>query len=204
MPPIFHFTHGRNLPALFAAGELRSHSSAATVADIADVSIKARRTTIVVGCGPGGVVGDYVPFYFAPRSPMLFRLHREHAVGVGEGQRPLIYVVATTEAMVSAGLQCVFSDGNAAHGLTRFSANLAEMGERVDWELMEAVIWTNTSEDGDRRRRRQAEFLVHGAVPLGLVEELAVIDVTVASRVQEVLDEVGSPLGVVVRPDWYF
>jgi hypothetical protein len=204
LPPILHFTHGRNLPAVLAAGELRAHSSAATVADIADASIKARRTTIVVGCGPGGVVGDYVPFYFAPRSPMLFRLHREHAEGEGDGQRPLIYVVATTERMVAAGLQCVFSDGNAAHGLTRFSANLAEMGERVDWELMEAVIWTDTPEDGDRRRRRQAEFLVHGVVPLSLVDELAVIDVTVASRVHELLDQAGSPLPVVVRPDWYF
>src|SRR6266536_1743246 len=98
-----------------------------------------RRTTIEVGCGPGGVVGDYVPFYFAPRSPMLYRLHREHAEGKGDGQRPLIYVVAASERLIAAGLPCVFSDGNAAHRLTRFSANLVEMAERVDWELMEAV-----------------------------------------------------------------
>jgi len=78
---ILHFAHGRNLPTVLAAGELQCHRSAATVVDVADVSIKARRTTIAVGCGPGGVVGDYVPFYFAPRSPMLFRLHREHAGG---------------------------------------------------------------------------------------------------------------------------
>jgi len=78
------------------------------------------------------------------------------------------------------------------------------MGERVDWELMEAVIWANTPEDGDRVRRRQAEFLVHGAVPLALVEELVVIDDSVRSRVQELLDQAGSTLPVVVRPDWYF
>jgi hypothetical protein len=124
--------------------------------------------------------------------------------GVGDGQRALVYVVTTSERLVHAGLQCVFSDGNAAHGLTRFCPNLAEMGERVDWELMEAVIWANTPEDGDRVRRRQAEFLVHGAVPLDLVDELAVIDETVRSRVRELLDQVGSPLRVVVRPDWYF
>ncbi len=99
---------------------------------LADSSIKSRRTTIAVGCGPGGVVGDYVPFYFAPRAPMLFRLHREHAEGYGDGQRALVYVVATTERLVEAGLQCVFSDGNAAHGLTRFSAGGLEADGRRD------------------------------------------------------------------------
>lgn len=159
---------------------------------------------IAVGCGPGGVVGDYVPFYFAPRSPMLFRLHKEHAEGRGDGQRALIHVATTSERLLEAGLQCVFSDGNAAHHLSTFSADLSEMGVRVDWELMEAVIWANTPEDGDRVRRRQAEFLVHGAVPLDLVEELAVIDDSVRSRVEELLDQAGSNLPVVVRPDWYF
>jgi hypothetical protein len=168
------------------------------------VSIKARRTTIALGCGPGGVVGNYVPFYFAPRSPMLFRLQKEHTEGRGDGQRALIYVVTTTERLVAAGLECVFSDGNAAHHLSTFSADLSEMGERVDWELMEAMIWANTPEDGDRVRRRQAEFLVHGAVPLALVEELVVIDDSVRSRVQELLDQAGSTLPVVVRPHWYF
>ena len=171
------------------AGELQAHSAAGTIADVADASIKARRTTIEVGCGPGGVVGDFVPFYFAPRSPMMFRLEREHLEGKGDGQRPLIYAVADSDRLVAEGLQCVFSDGNAAHGLTQFFPDLAQMAAKVDWQLMDAVVWANTPEDGDRVRRRQAESLVHRAVPLDLVEELAVIDETVRLRVEE-------PLGV--------
>jgi ssDNA thymidine ADP-ribosyltransferase, DarT len=204
LPRILHFTHGRNLSAILNAGELRSHSAAQTVADIADASIKSRRTTIAVGCGPGGVVGDYVPFYFAPRSPMLYRLEREHGEGKGDGQRALIYISADSERMVEAGLPCVFSDGNAAHHLTQFSADLGRMGATVDWELMAAVLWANTPEDGDRVRRRQAEFLVHGAVPLDLIVELAVIDQTVRLKVEELLAGAGRALPVVVRPDWYF
>ena len=135
---------------------------------------------------------------------MLYRLEREHGEGRGDGQRPLVYVVADSDRLVAAGLSCVFSDGNAAHHLTRFSANLAEMAGRVDWELMQAVIWTDTPEDGDRVRRRQAEFLVHGAVPLDLIEELAVIDDTVRLRVEQLLAAAGRALPVVVRRDWYF
>lgn len=71
-------THGRNLDAIVAVGELRAHATAGTVADIADAGIKTRRTTIEIGCGPGGFVGDYVPFYFAPRSPMPRRGRSGH------------------------------------------------------------------------------------------------------------------------------
>jgi hypothetical protein len=53
-------------------------------------------------------------------------------------------------------------------------------------------------------RRRQAEFLVHGAVPLDLVEELAVFDESVRLRVEELLAQTGRALPVVVRRDWYF
>lgn len=40
------------------------------------------------------------------------------------------------------------------------------MGERY---------WNDTPEDGDRKRRRQAEFLVYTSLPWRLIEEIGVI-----------------------------
>ncbi len=34
-----------------------------------------------VRCGAGGCVADYVPIYFAPRSPMMFRIASDHRIG---------------------------------------------------------------------------------------------------------------------------
>ena len=74
LPRIYHFTDVANLPAILAAGELRCHRMAANAVDVGDPSIKSRRALIDVKCGPGGKVCDYVPFYYAPRSPMLYSI----------------------------------------------------------------------------------------------------------------------------------
>lgn len=116
------------------------------------------------------MVDDYVPFYFAPRSPMLFRLQKE-----GIAAKDLVYLVSSTTAIIDAGHGVVVSDGNAAHSLTSFHP-VEMLDEVVDWLLMDAKMWTNTDEDPDRRRRRQAEFLVHSQVSLNLVSALAVCD----------------------------
>ena len=204
MPPIYHFTHGKNLKGIFGYGELRAHTAAETVVNVADAGVKKWRQTRRVTCGPRGHVCDYVPFYFAPRSPMLFSISRGNVNGVDPDQRPLVYLVSSTETVVAAGLSCVFSDGNAAKVISRFFGDLALLGNCVDWELIGARQWGNTDEDGDRVRRRMAEFLVHGAVRLDLVTEIGVYDDEVYRRVRELLDQAGRDLQVAVHRDWYF
>lgn len=71
LPPIFHFTNVANVRSIMADGCVKAHRRAACNVDIGDQSIKRRRGTVAVPCGPEGTVGDYVPFYFATRSPML-------------------------------------------------------------------------------------------------------------------------------------
>lgn len=79
-PKLFHITHVDNLQSIVAAGGL--HSDAAMIARNAGVatigmsSIKQRRLALPVRCHPGDHVGECVPFYFCPRSIMLFLLGR--------------------------------------------------------------------------------------------------------------------------------
>ena len=106
MPPIYHFTHGSNLEPILAAGELCAHALAreSTRVEIADAGIKEWRETRQVPCEPGGFVCDYVPFYFAPRSPMLFSISGDSVEGVDPDQRPIVYLVSSTELVAAAGL----------------------------------------------------------------------------------------------------
>ena len=206
MPPVYHFTHGSNLEPILATGELRAHTLAheSTRVDIADAGIKKWRQTRQVSCEPGGYVGDYVPFYFAPRSPMLFKISRGGVEGVDPDQRPIVYLVTTTELIAGGGLTYAFTDGNAAKVMTEFSNDLAQLGEMVDWPLMQTRYWHNTDEDGDRVRRRMAEFLVERALPVELVTEVAVYDAEVGERVAEILANAEADLPVNVRREWYF
>ena len=204
MPQIFHFTHGSNLGSILETGVLRAHRSAAARTDIADASIKERRSTITVTCGPGGTVCDYVPFYFAPCSPMLFSIKSDNVPGVDADQRGLIYLVTSTEVVLGAHLRCVFTDDNAAAAFSTFHDDAAAMGDIVDWPLMRERYWSNTLEDNDRVRRRGAEFLVHEAVPLACFEEIGVYDEAVRDRVEAIVQRAGSALPVRIRRGWYF
>jgi ssDNA thymidine ADP-ribosyltransferase, DarT len=132
VPSIYHFSHGKNLEAIVAAGELRASATAATAVDIADVRIKRSRRNRVVPRGPGGAVGDYVPFYFAPRSPMLFRIQQGGVDEVDGNPVGLLYFATTTERLDAAGMAWVFTDGNAAAAVTQF----------FDDPLLSARRWT--------------------------------------------------------------
>jgi hypothetical protein len=69
---------------------------------------------------------------------------------------------------------------------------------------MGARIWRDTLEDPDRKRRRQAEFLVYQQFPVTLIKELAVFNGAMRQRCNEILDRAGLRLTVSVRRGWYF
>jgi hypothetical protein len=203
MPRIYHFTDFANLERILTAGALQCHKVAPTKVDIGNSSIKENRQNRDVPCGLRGKVCDYVPFYFAPRSPMLYSIMRGNVEGVDPDQRRLVYFVSSTEALYNAGLECVFTDGNAAVLITDFDDDPANLDTLVDWPLMKATYWYNTAEDPDRRRRRMAEFLVHDGVPLDLFTEVGVFSSGIATAIVDGLGD-AFPVPFVVRRDWYF
>lgn len=176
---------------------------APTKVDIGNREIKDNRTSIDVPCGPCGKVCNYVPFYFAPRSPMLYSIKCGNVQGVEPNQTRLVYLVSSTEAMYEAGLECVFTDGNAAVYITEFDDDPANMATHVDWDIMREKYWANTLEDGDRRRRRMAEFLVHEKVPLQVFGEIGVHDVQMKRALEGTLKGDWN-IAVRVRRSWYF
>jgi ssDNA thymidine ADP-ribosyltransferase, DarT len=172
--------------------------------EAADLGIKAERKKIRITLAPYGCVADYVPFYFAPRSPMLFKLAKGGVPTYTDGQDPLIYLVSTVEAVVKAGLPYLFSDGNCAAAVTQVFGDLTLLESMVDWAVMRARMWNDTAEDPDRMRRRMAEFLVHERVPLRCMAGFAVLTEQMRERVDETLTAHGVTLPVRVRPSWYY
>lgn len=200
---IYHITHLQNLPGIIAAGGLHCDRAAqdAKAVNIGHQHIKERRLNRVVPLPPGGTVGDYVPFYFAPRSPMLFAIHRGNVKGYAEGQRPVIYLRSTAEAVNQAGLRWVFTEGHAEMAYTDFFNDLGDLN-KIDWNLMAARYWNDTPGDPDRKRRRQAEFLVRDFFPWGLISYIGVYDRTAVEAVAEMMHGNGPP--VEIQPGWYY
>jgi hypothetical protein len=71
---------------------------------------------------------------------------------------------------------------------------------------MEARYWSDTREDPDKSRRRQAEFLVYDAFPWEAVEFLAVKNAEIKRRLDKFLAEEWPNRVKLVRvaPGWYF
>lgn len=204
--PIYHFTHIKNLASILAQGLLSNNAlqqGCISYIDVAYQSVQDRRATKSVPCGFGGVLHDYAPFYFAPRSPMLYTIHRGNVKSYPQGQGPLIYISSTAQAVKAAGLSFVFTDGHGIIEFTEFFDDLVNL-RKIDWAVMASWYWADTAEDGDRCRRRQAEFLVHSCFPWTLTSEISVINSTMQARVHQILQNSLHQPQVIVRPEWYY
>jgi len=171
---------------------------------IAHRHIKERRARKCVPLNPGGTLADYVPFYFAPRSPMLYAIHTGYVEGYSEGQGAILHLVTSIDTILTKKLPFVFTDGHAEMAISRFFHDLSDL-DQVDWEIMKATYWNDTEQDNDRSRRRQAEFLVRDFFPWKLIEEIGVMNDAVADRVDDLLpsSERRSP-AVTVQRKWYY
>jgi hypothetical protein len=132
---------------------------------------------------------------------MLFAISRGAVEGYTEGQRPVIYLRSSVEAVNATGRGWVFTEGHADMAFTDFFDDLKDL-DKIDWPLMAATYWNDTDEDPDRKRRRQAEFLVHEFFPWELVSYIGVYDLSVAKIVGEIIKG-GSP-EIGIQRGWYY
>ena len=172
MTAIYHITHVDNLPAILAAGALwsdsRLNSLPTSPRNIAYGHIKERRERTAVTVSPHGVVADYVPFYFCPRSPMLYAVKSGTVAGAAGSQQDIVHLVLDAESLIGAGLPCIHTDGNAASLPLTFFPGISGL-RKLRWDVINDTRWANTPDDNDRKRRKQAEFLVHDTVPWSFV-----------------------------------
>jgi hypothetical protein len=203
---IYHLTHVDNLLSVARDGILcdqRCQSGVLKTINSGHRHIKERRARHTVPCGPGGVLADYAPFYFAPRAPMLYAIYRGNVEGATHGQGEMVHLVASCEAIRDAGLPFAFTDGHAIMMLSNFYDDLRHLS-RIDWAIMVAEYWNDRDGTGERPRKRQAEFLVHSHLPWSFVEEVVVHNRRIAQRVQRALQHAAHRPPVTVRPEWYY
>ncbi|NNM96398.1 MAG: DUF4433 domain-containing protein [Candidatus Dormibacteraeota bacterium] len=204
---LYHFTHLNHLASITTDGLLsdgHAVEQGRITTEIGQPGIKEQRRYRRVPCGPGGVVSDYAPFYYAPRSPMLYAIIHGRVASYTEGQEQLVYLVTTVERVIELGVTPIFTDRNAVLAITRFTSDPADLDDLVDWPLMAIKMWNNTPDDPDRRERRMAECLVHRQVPWEAFMEVLTIDQEHRQRAETILASVGHSIQVRTHPRAYF
>lgn len=202
---IYHFTHKRNLDSIIERDGLFCDSRMSNRAHevVGNRDIKFRRMNKDVPIPPSGRIGDYVPFYFAPRSPMLYSIYKNNVPGCTHEQKDIVYLCSSAED-TACNYPCCFTNRNAALNTATFFNDIGQLHDAVDWPLMRALMWNSTPEDLDRRDRRMAEFLVYQFFPWSLVKGIGVYDAETLVYVQKILAKYNQQTPVKVTRDWYF
>ncbi len=208
-PKIYHILHVDRLASVVADGFLicdahmngRSHIGST----IGMSGIKQRRLTLPIGCHAGLHVGDCVPFYFCPRSIMLFLIQRANHPDLAYrgGQEPILHLEADLHAVVAwahrESLRWAFTLSNAGSGYFESRCELAQLGE-INWD----AVANRDFRDPVVKEGKQAEFLLERHFPWHLIERIGVRSQTVAQQVADLLRNVEPRPRIEIKPEWYY
>jgi hypothetical protein len=209
-PKIYHITHVDNLRDIVTTGGLLSDAEmirrGGPGQTIGLSGIKRRRVEeLQVPCHPGTKVGDYVPFYFCPRSVMLYVIHcaNHPELTYRGGQDPIVHLEADLHRVVAWAndnrVRWAFSLSNAGAYYTEFRSNLSDLHE-LDWDAIAARDFR----DPDVKECKQAEFLLYGYFPFVLVERIGVFNALIRDTVTQALAGGGYTPCIEVRAEWYY
>jgi hypothetical protein len=208
-PLIYHITHMDNLPGIITANGLWSDAAilekGGSKASIGMSAIKERRLGLPVVCHPGDHVGEYVPFYFCPRSIMLFLINRANHPDLDYrgGQDPIVHLEADLQEVVkwadTQNQRWAFTLSNAGAAYTEFRRDLSQLAE-VDWEAVAAEDFRSR----EIKEGKQAEFLVRDFLPWQLIRRIGVVNEAIKPHVLRILDRAAHRPTVEVRREWYF
>jgi hypothetical protein len=208
-PKIYHITHVDNLASIVRDGALFSDAvmiaRGGPDATIGMSTIKQRRLSLPVDCHEGTRVGEYVPFYFCPRSVMLYLIHRGNSpeLAYRGGQGPIVHLESDLHEVIAwadgAGRRWAFSLSNAGARYAQFRRRSDQL-DRIDWAAVAANDW----QAPEIKEGKQAEFLVHGSFPWTLVARIGVASAGIRNRVLAAMEGASHQPRVGIAPGWYY
>ncbi len=165
--------------------------------------IKKRRLNNPVRCHPGLNVGNCVPFYFCPRSVMLYLIHKANhpELTYRDGQDPIVHLEADLhETIAWAGQnqrRWAFTLSNAGSKYFEDRCNREQLSE-IDWNAVQARDWRDCKDE------KQAEFLVEQSFPWSLVRHVGVHKPETRDRATEAMRYAAHRPTVKIEPKWYY
>lgn len=168
---LYRMTHIDNIPHILQYGIVHrsSPNRSSCFVSIGDKSLIDYRNTKSVFVGSKTIVlGDFIPFYFGVRMPMLYVIqHGGNYVEKARKAEEIVYVVVPLKEIVESGSLYYFSDGHATDSLTTFydANDIKELPSIIDWDAVKSRFWSGDGIETDIKRRKQAEFLVKEDLP---------------------------------------
>ena len=187
VPKIYHIVHVDRLPSIIADGSLwsdvgvlerrkRGHNLGTT---IGMNTIKQRRRELELSSHPGLRVGECVPFYFCPRSVMLYLIYcaNHPELSYRGGQDPIVHLEADLHESIAWAernrRRWAFTLSNAGSYYFEDHSDLARLRE-INWDAVQADQWSGSGIPASTKEGKQAEFLVERSFPWELIGRIGV------------------------------
>lgn len=207
-PKIYHIVHVDRLSSILSSEALlcdsRIMAQGASGTTIGMNSIKERRLhELTLDSYPDLYVGECVPFYFCPRSIMLYVIHRADSdeLSYKGGQDPIIHLQADLHSCVKWAIEnnrrWAFTLSNAGSYYFEDKNNLSHLNQ-LDWDAINSTHWQRCKEG------KQAEFLMECDFPWHLVEEIGVKSKAVFTQVVNKLQGKSHRPPVNIKTEWYY
>ncbi|MNE52066.1 hypothetical protein D3C80_1467240 [compost metagenome] len=208
-PKIYHIVNVDRLSSILQCGHIYSDAEVIRLGlagtNIGMNTIKQRRLQLPVKCHPGITVGQCVPFYFCPRSVMLYVIHRRDNPELlyKGGQEPIVHLEADLTKVIGAAQainrRWAFTTSNAGAVYTDFYSDFGRLNE-INWTAVNAVQWSQA----DIKEAKQSEFLLHTSFPWNFVERIVTYSESTASAVARVLHNAAHRPPVEIKKQWYY
>lgn len=199
---LFRMTHIENIPHILQHGITHSASANANpnFVPIGDGSLIATRNDFLLNNGRR--LGDYIPFYFGVRTPMLYVVQNGFNMVAPTLAENIVYCITSVQKIIEQQLDFVFTDGHAVDGFTMqyTVADIQNIDNLLDWNAIRAKYWRDDS-DLDLKRRKEAEFLVSGDIASEVVLGYLTYNENAKNRVIELGANAGN---VHIKKDFYF
>ena len=212
-PKIYHIVHVDRLASIVADGYLWSDSEirrrGVSGTTIGMNSIKESRLTNELASHPGLRVGGCVPFYFCPRSVMLYVINKANnpELAYTGGQESIVHLEADLRRSVSWAdtndRRWAFTTSNAGSGYFEDYSDLSLLN-KVDWDAVNARKWSGYKVEPTVKDGKQAEFLVEDSFSWELVTRIGIKSRRLDDAVQAALTGSLSRPIVEIKRDWYY
>lgn len=115
----------------------------------------------------GVCLSECIPFYFGPRSPMLYVIQHGFNGVKQYNAEDIVYCVIALEDIIASDFACFFSDGHALNRMTKFypKSELGRINDIIRYDDVYTKYWQDNGPFDDTKRRKEAELLVKDEVP---------------------------------------
>ena len=163
---LYRMTHINNVPHILQFGITHRNSPNPNphFTPIGDHSLISTRNNHILENGKQ--IGDYIPFYFGYRMPMLYVIQNGYNGLATVPPEQIVYCVSSVAQVIETGLDFIFTDGHAVDTFSSIysKSEIDRIGEILDLKAIRDKYW-NDENDLDKKRRKEAEFLLSEDLP---------------------------------------